>query len=36
MRGKSYTASASKALDTVKCRNAVKPFEQGIHTALGG
>lgn len=35
MRGKSYTASASKALDTVKCQNTVKPFEQGIHTAWG-
>lgn len=36
MQGKSYMASASKALDSIKCQNSVKPFEQGICTALGG
>lgn len=34
MQGKSYTASASKALATTKCQNAIKPFVPGICTAL--
>lgn len=36
MQGESYMASVSEAWATTKCQNAIKPFEQGIHTALGG